>query len=150
MQDNKRDGDPAADAGQIRISDDVIAAISAVAAGEAEGVAAIATSAASDLAAGILGRKTPGRGIKITLDGGRAEIDIPVSVKYGAILPDVAKRIQNSVHDAVESMTGLTVTAVNIAVVGIVFEKETKQALAKELPETEKDPPAADPGQNNE
>jgi len=126
MQENRKDDGLSADTGQIKISDDVIAAISAVAAGEVEGVVSIATSAASDLAAGILGKKAPGRGIKIALDGDRVEIDIPISVKFGANLPDLAKKIQVNVHDSVESMTGLKVVAVNIAVVGIMFEREAK------------------------
>ena len=50
-------------------------------------------------------------------------INLYVNVKYGVRIPDIAWAAQNAVKDAVETMTGLEVSSVNINVQGITFDK---------------------------
>ena len=107
--------------GNIRIADEVIASIAAITTGEVEGVASL--GGGLDIAE-LLGKKQPiARGIKITYLEDRIQIDITVFLKYGVVIVDTAKKIQENVVNAVESMTGKSVACVNVTVGGIVIEK---------------------------
>ena len=46
-------------------------------------------------------------------------VDVRIIVNYGVIVPDVCGNIQRSVKNALETMTGLSVAAVNIMVEGV-------------------------------
>ena len=52
--------------------------------------------------------------------------DVSIVVEYGARIPDVAFEIQTKVKKAVETMTGLKVSEVNVNVNGVhaIAEKE--------------------------
>ncbi len=116
--------------GSIFISEEVIASIASVAASEIDGVATIGSSNV-DISE-LLGKKTLTKGVKIVLDGDVAEITVSIAVKKGFIIPTVAKAVQENVVSAVESMAGLKTTSVNVKVVGVVFEKETKKKKSEE------------------
>ena len=47
-------------------------------------------------------------------------MDCNVQIAYGQSVVDVAKNVQETVVNAVESMTGITVSGVNVNVCGIV------------------------------
>ena len=83
--------------------------------GEVKGVAASSTG----LVGGLLGRKGPGRGIKIETDGHAVTLDVTILVEYGARIPDVAADIQARLRSAIEETTGKFVRAVNVTVQGI-------------------------------
>lgn len=103
--------------GNIKISEDVICSIVAVAADETEGVASVAAAAGID----ILNKKNQ-KNIKIHISENTITIDMSILVKYGVIINDVATKLQETVSNAVESMTGMEVTAVNVSVSGISFD----------------------------
>jgi uncharacterized alkaline shock family protein YloU len=65
-----------------------------------------------------IARVLPGRrgAVEWQLDGGAISFDVDVSVTYGAVLPDVARRVRESVAGAVSGMTGLRVSAVDVTV----------------------------------
>jgi uncharacterized alkaline shock family protein YloU len=65
------------------------------------------------------GKKNLSKGIKVEVEDKEAKIDVNIIVEYGVRIPDVAFQIQNRVKKAVETMTGLIVTAVNIHVQGV-------------------------------
>ena len=44
-------------------------------------------------------------------------------MKYGYSIPDVTQKVQDKVKTAIENMTGLQVTDVNVRVVGVEIEK---------------------------
>lgn len=111
--------------GSISISEEVIASIAAVAALEIDGVASLGSSSV-DISE-LLGKKSSAKGVKIQLEGDATEIAISIAIKKGHIIPTVAKAVQKNVITAVESMTGLKASAVNVKVTGVVFEKETKK-----------------------
>lgn len=112
--------------GNIHISGDVLAVIAAAAALEVEGVSSLAANLGTDLAE-LLGRKNLTKGIRIQVEEEIVTVDISVMVKYGATIQDVAKRVQDAVATSIESMSGLTVGAVNVNVGGITFEKENRR-----------------------
>ena len=120
--------------GKINISEEVIASIAAVSASEVEGVALL-TSGSMDFAE-LLGKQSVSKSVKIQLTETESSIDIFAAVKYGVIIPSVAKQVQDAVGNAVESMAGLKIDAVNVHITGITFEKEPKLKKEK-TPESE-------------
>lgn len=111
------------ESGSVVISEEVIASIAAIAASEIDGVAGLGTTNVADL----LGKKSSAKGVKILIGEDTAEIAVTISVKKGYIIPTVAKSVQGNIISAVESMTGIKVSAVNVKVGGVAFEKETKK-----------------------
>ena len=60
------------------------------------------------------------RGAKVRVDeNGRIFIDLHVLLRYGVIIPQVARRVQESVMDALRTMTQASVAEINIHVDGI-------------------------------
>lgn len=64
-------------------------------------------------------RKNLTRGIKSEVGEGMAVLDLDVSIDYGKDFRDIAASIQADVKGAVEGMTGWTVEAVGVNVVGV-------------------------------
>ena len=115
------------DLGVIRIADEVVSTVAGLAAVEVEGVANMSGGWGTDLVER-LGRKNLGKGIKVESSGDQTSIDIFIIIEFGYAIPKVAETVQREVKQAVETMTGLTVTAVNVHVVSVA----TKKAEAEE------------------
>ena len=108
------------DNGSVLISEDVIAAIVAHAVGDVEGVVGLNGKPGSDIA-DLIGKKNWGKGLKITIQENNAVlIDCNITVKYGQSVVTVAKSVQEAVTNALESMAGIQISAVNVNVCGIV------------------------------
>lgn len=71
----------------------------------------------------VFGKKMS-KGIKVDADEKNTKIDVNIIVEYGVRIPDIAFEIQNRVKKAVESMTGLVVTEVNVHVQGVNLPEE--------------------------
>ena len=108
--------------GAIRIADEVVATVAGLAAAEVEGVASMSGGWSTDLVEK-LGRKSYGKGIKVEVIDEQTKIDIFIVVEFGFQIPDVAENVQKEVKMAVETMTGLTVSAVNVHIVGVSMKK---------------------------
>ncbi len=121
------------DSGKVIISEEVIASIAAIAAGEIDGVAGLGASTVTEF----LGKKSASKGVKVSFNEESVEILATITVKKGAIIPSVAKAVQANIISAVESMTGISVVAVNVKVGGVAFEKEKKKA-AEQASESQK------------
>jgi uncharacterized alkaline shock family protein YloU len=115
------------DLGVIRIADEVVSTVAGLAAVEVEGVASMSGGWGTDLVEK-LGKRNLGKGIKVDATGEQTIIDIFIVIEFGYAIPKVAENVQKEVKVAVESMTGLTVAAVNVHVVSVM----TKKALAQE------------------
>ena len=113
------------DIGNVRISEEVIVTIVSNTVTEIDGVAGLDSPITESLAV-ILGRKVVPTAIRVTPAGESMSIDISLKVKYGCIIKDLCRVVQKKVIDAVESMTGLKVSQVNIQVSGVSFEEEKK------------------------
>ena len=65
--------------------------------------------------------------IRLSRDKDGFVIDIFVTVDFGSKIPQLAWDIQNSVKEAVETITQQTVKAVNIHVQGVMMPQEGKR-----------------------
>lgn len=108
----------------LNISEEVIGIIAGLAAAEVEGIAGMSLGLVDGINQILGGNKKYSKGVKIALEGKKVNVDLFVNVQYGVRIPDVAWAAQNAVKNAVENMTGLEVSAVNINVQGIIFDKE--------------------------
>ena len=56
------------------------------------------------------------RGIDVEVDGGRARVTLDLAARYGEILPELARHVQEEVTDALATMCGVVVDAVDVEV----------------------------------
>lgn len=108
--------------GNIRISDEVIGTIAAIATRDVKGIAGLGTSLTSEIAQKFVKKSSSSKGIKISSENDFVTIDISIQVKYGVDIPSTAWEVQDSVKKSVEAMTGLTVEKVNVHIVGIQMQ----------------------------
>ena len=104
----------------LKVSDEVIACVVGLAAMDEPGVEGLTTT----LVGGItehLGRKTAYKGVRVSVENGRADIELHVVVAFGHKIPELAQRIQTRVKSDVERIVGLTVNTVNVHIQGITF-----------------------------
>ncbi|MFC5629227.1 Asp23/Gls24 family envelope stress response protein [Aliibacillus thermotolerans] len=106
--------------GTIEIAPEVIEVIAGLAASEVEGVHSLRGSFATDVAERF-GRKNHGKGVKVDLGSEESgtTIDISVTLRYGVSIPEVAKNIQENIHQAIQTMTAIPLEAINVHIVGV-------------------------------
>ncbi|MCK9432020.1 MAG: Asp23/Gls24 family envelope stress response protein [Candidatus Omnitrophica bacterium] len=104
--------------GVLRIHKNVISSISSIAATEIDGVKKVG----SDLRSGfmeLLGKKIFSS-IKVEISKNEeVKVEIPLIVKYGYNIPEVAGRVQENVRLALEKMSNLLIKEINVNVQGI-------------------------------
>jgi uncharacterized alkaline shock family protein YloU len=84
-----------------------------------DGVAGMSEGVADGIAKK-LSRDTAGRGVKVSFDdSGRVTVDISIIVRYGTIIPQVCRNVQEAVLNALRVMTESAVVAVNVHVQGM-------------------------------
>ena len=111
----------------IKISNDVVAVIAGVAVSDVPGVYGMSGGFAGGISEVLKGKKNLAKGIKVEATDKSAKIDVNIIVEYGSRIPDVAFEIQNRVKKAVENMTGLKVTEVNVNVQGVNTETAVEE-----------------------
>jgi uncharacterized alkaline shock family protein YloU len=113
--------------GTTQIANEVIAVIAGLAATEVPGVADMSGGLVGGIAER-LGRKNLSKGVKVEVapDERKCNVELSFICEYGYRIPDVARTIQGSVKEAIEGMTGLDVTAVNVHVLGVAFRPEER------------------------
>ena len=109
--------------GNVNISEDVIVTISNIAANEIEGVAGVYSGIADALLEIFRGKKF-NKGVSVVLEEEKISVTIIIDVEYGRIIPEVAKKVQENVKNAIESMTEREVNEVNVHVHGVVIKSE--------------------------
>ena len=119
----------------IQIADDVVAIIAGKAVSEVNGVAGMAGGFAGGITEVLSGKKNLSKGIKVDIGEKEAKIDVNIIVEYGVRIPDVAFEIQNRVKKAVEAMTGLNVSSVNVHVQGVNIPEEKEEQKNEEKEE---------------
>lgn len=112
--------------GTIKISEDVVTTIAGLAAAEVSGVAGMSGGITGELVEK-LGRKNISKGIKAVMGENEVTIDINAIVEYGVNIHEVAVELQNSIRNAIENMTGLSVVNVNVNIQGLSFGSENKE-----------------------
>lgn len=108
--------------GDVNISEEVLSAIAGAAAVDVEGVGGLGYGLGSDVAA-VVNRKMLSKGVRLSVEEDEVSVDIAIMVKYGYVVPDVAKAVQESIASAVENTSGLAVKTVNVTVAGVTFQK---------------------------
>ena len=106
--------------GDVHISEEVLEMLAGAAALEVEGVTGLAGGKVSEQ---IWGRKKLSKGITILWESDQITIDISIQIRYGSIIPEVAKKVQEAVVASVEATSGLKVSEVNVRVGGVTFPK---------------------------
>ena len=109
--------------GEIKIADEVVAIIAALAATEVDGVASMAGNITNEVI-GKLGIKNLSKGVKVDVLEGVVTVSLALNLKYDYSIMEVKKKVQEKVKNAVENMTGLEVADVNIKVAGVEMEKQ--------------------------
>ena len=104
--------------GEVQIADEVVAVIAGLAATEVEGVASMAGNITNELVAK-LGWKNLSRGVKVSVEEKEVRVALALNMSYGYSIPKTAAKVQEKVKTAIESMTGLTVAEVKIAIAGV-------------------------------
>lgn len=112
--------------GTLKISEDVLSTIAAIAAKEVEGVASLTSAPAGFKDAVFKSASGSNRCIKIDLNDDVATIDVNLILKNGAKIQEVAAAVQNGVKTAVQNMTSIAVSKVNVTVLGVEFEEKTE------------------------
>ena len=106
--------------GDVHISEEVLEMIAGAAALEVEGVTGLAGGTVSEQ---ILGRRKLSKGITILWESDQITINISIQIRYGSIIPEVAKKVQEGIIANVEATSGLKVAEVNVRVGGVTFPK---------------------------
>lgn len=109
--------------GEIKIADEVVVIIAALAATEVEGVASMAGNITNELI-GKLGMKNLSKGVKVDVLEGIVTVSLALNLKYNYSIVEVSARVQEKVKNAIENMTGLEVADVNIKVAGVEMESQ--------------------------
>ena len=109
--------------GEIKIADEVVAIIAALAATEVEGVASMAGNITNELI-GKLGMKNLSKGVKVDVLEGIVTVSLALNLKYNYSIVEVSARVQEKVKNAIENMTGLEVADVNSKVAGVEMESQ--------------------------
>lgn len=111
--------------GEVQIADEVVATIAGLAATEVEGVASMAGNITNELI-GKLGVKNLSKGVKILVTEENVDVDLALNIDYGYSIMKVSEKVQDRVKSAIENMTGLEVSMVNIRIVNVNMGKEDK------------------------
>lgn len=117
--------------GRTTIADAVVAKIAGIAAREVNGVhalgggAARAVGAIRDRISSVAGSgQGVSQGVSVEVGEREAAIDLVLIADYGVSIADLADGIRRNIVSAVERMTGLSVTEVNIDVQDVYLESE--------------------------
>lgn len=108
--------------GAVQIADDVVAMIASLATREVEGVSAMAGNVGGELMSKV-GIKNMVKGVKVDILEGNVTVDLQVTVEYGYNIPATCQKVQNKVKTAIENMTGLSVSDVNIRIAAVNMQK---------------------------
>ena len=109
--------------GEVKIADEVVGIIAALAATEVEGVASMAGNITNELISR-LGMKNLSKGVKVDVLEGVVTVSLALNMKYNYSIMDVSAKVQEKVKSAVENMTGLEVADVNVEVAGVEMESQ--------------------------
>ena len=114
--------------GSLQISTEVIGKIARCAALEVDGVSEVSCGKQNKkvkelLAAATALKEFDGTGT-VEMRDGTAELTLNLVVKFGAKIPAVAEKVQENVKSAVQNMTNVTVSRVNLVIAGLAAEEQ--------------------------
>lgn len=118
--------------GKTTIADTVVSKIAGIATREVNGVYAVGGGASRVV--GALRERIPGasvnhaQGVSVEVGEKQAAVDIDIVAEYGVSIADLAIGIRRNVISAIERMTGLQVTEVNVTAHDVHVESDDDDA----------------------
>ena len=118
--------------GKTTIADGVVRKIAGVSAREVSGVYALGGGTARTI--GAIRERIPGSsqstgpGVGVEVGERQAAIDLDLVVEYGVSIVELSRSVRGNVISAVEGMTGLEVTEVNVSVNDIHLPSDDQEA----------------------
>ena len=109
--------------GEVKIADEVVAIIGGLAATEIEGVSSMAGNITNELVSK-LGMKNLSKGVRVDVLDGIVNVDVAINIAYGYSIPDVSAKVQERVKSAIENMTALEVSVVNVRIASVDMGKD--------------------------
>jgi uncharacterized alkaline shock family protein YloU len=86
--------------GEVRIEGDALAALVLAAAEQVDGARA----------------RRPRRGLDVSVTEGKVAVELELAARYGTVLPELARAVQQGVADALRTSAGLTVERVDVSI----------------------------------
>ena len=108
--------------GSLQISTEVIAKIARLAALEVDGVAGTSQNVRS-----LLGRTGLQKPVAVVMEDGIATVTVHITVVYGNKVMPLCEKVQENVKQAIQNMTGITVSRVDVLVVGLTETPAEKE-----------------------
>ena len=105
--------------GSLQISTEVIGKIARCAALEIEGVAEVSCGKQNRKVKDLLERANVQSPVTVEMRDGTAEITLEIVAAFGARIPAVAEKVQENVKSAVQNMTNVTVSRVDLVIAGL-------------------------------
>jgi len=112
--------------GNIRISDEAIAAIVAIAAKSVDGVIDMDSGTVGGIAE-ILGIKYLNKGVKVDLKGDTVSVDVNIVIAFSRDIIETSAEAQEIIRESIEQMSGLIVDKINLTVTGVRPASEKKK-----------------------
>jgi uncharacterized alkaline shock family protein YloU len=133
-------GTPASQRGTTTVAGAVVAKVASGAVRAVPGVHAVG-GAGARAAGAVRGRLTgsPGastQGVSVAVDSESAAVAVELVAEHGSSLPAVAQEVRRSVAEAVQSLVGLRVTAVDVLVTDVHVPSDDTPAEPAPLPPT--------------
>lgn len=104
--------------GEVKIADEVVAIIAGLATTEIDGVSSMAGNITNELVSK-LGMKNLSKGVHVEVLDGVVNVDVALNIAYGYSIPEVSAKVQDRVKSAIENMTGLEVSIVNVRIASV-------------------------------
>ena len=105
--------------GEVQIAEEVITIIAGLAATEVEGVCSMGGNITKELVSR-LGMKNLSKGVRVEVtEEGKIEVFVTINIAYGYAIPAVSGNVQDKVKAAIENMTGLEVSGVNVRIADV-------------------------------
>jgi uncharacterized alkaline shock family protein YloU len=109
--------------GSLQISTEVIGKIARCAALEVDGVSEVSCGKQNKKVKELLAASIQPP-VTVEMRDGTAELTLNLVVKFGAKIPAVAEKVQENVKSAVQNMTNVTVSRVNLVIAGLAAEEQ--------------------------
>ncbi|MBN2453067.1 MAG: Asp23/Gls24 family envelope stress response protein [Candidatus Omnitrophica bacterium] len=122
--------DRTTDLGIVRINNEAITTIASIAAMEVKGVHKMGGGIKRALC-DIFSARTGAGGVKISVKESELRLTVSIIVDYGVDIAQVADEVQDNVKRAVEKMTGLVMSEVDVVVEGVysapLYDREKRK-----------------------
>ena len=105
--------------GSLQISTEVLGKIARCAALEVAGVAEVSCGSQNRKVKDFLERANVQSPVTVEMRDGTAEITLHLVVAFGARIPSVAEKVQENFKTAVQNMTNVTVSRVDLVIAGL-------------------------------